>query len=617
MDGFATRSELAKAWMIWLAICGSQNACSEIAENGLTIDLQGRHRFQLGDDPRWAKVELDDSAWPSINVPGGWMSQGHERYPRRGWYRIHFDWPAKEEPPAAQALILGPVRSSFEVYLNGQMIGSSGGVNRGNIWSQLPRSRVVRIPREQIRVGDNLLAIRILRLVVDGGVRRGLFGIGDADELIRAEQVRLRPVLLWETVFLVFYSSSLLFSLMLYGLGYRELKHTVFMIMLAHIGLSHLTQGELLGALGFESAFTRRVSTALDQFFPMTTLFFLKTVLAIRLSKWEKGSLLFYALLCLSWWLNEWTIDNLYFPWVLYSIVVFGCLSIHWCVRAFWKKQGDATPLLMGVIGFVVVNWSMLVPSLRASLFGSGEHHGPFYVPNEWFAWLWIHLCMMFMLASGYVRQRRELERATHRILEAQETERSRLSRDLHDSVGQSILAMKLELETMKTTKNDAEVFSGLDSLIGAADELLTDVRIVSANLRPAILDRSGLVAAIKALTESIQRTTEIRIRVNANGESNLARATEGHLYRFVQEAISNSIRHGKAKTIEVSVEVKTNEIQITITDDGLGFDVKRSKDGNGLTNMRDRAQLLGGCFILHSTPGKETTVTIEVPNAC
>ena len=126
---------------------------------------------------------------------------------------------------------------------------------------------------------------------------------------------------------------------------------------------------------------------------------------------------------------------------------------------------------------------------------------------------------MMFMLAAGYVRQRRELSLATNRILEVQEDERSRISRDLHDGIGQSILAMKMELEVMESSQLESDVSSRLQNVIQSTDNLLDDVRIVSADLRPSVLDRSGLVMAVEALAESIRRNTQIRIATKAIGD--------------------------------------------------------------------------------------------------
>ena len=603
------------AWLV-LAVC-PQSFVAAFETSELQLNFEGRHRFRLGDDLKWAETHYDDSAWSEISVPGGWMAQGQASYPRRGWYRIHFVWTGNEPNNDELALVFGAVRSAFEVYLNGVLIEASGGVDKGNVWSQLPRARIADIPRESLRLGENVLAIRVLRLVVDGGIRRGPFGIGEAVSLHQAEQNWLRPILLWETAFLVFYFASVLFSSMLYFLGYRAQKHLLFIIMLVHVSLSHLTNGELLDFLNLESAMTRQLALGVDQLFPITTLLFLKTVLMVRFGSREKSLLGAYLLLCIGWWWNEWTIDNLYFPWVLYSVTVFGCLSLFWCIRAYWNKQPDANALLVGVVGFIAIYWAMLISSIRSALLGSTSFHETFYVPSDWFAWLWIHLCMMFMLAAGYVRQRHELTRATNRILEVQENERSRIARDLHDGVGQSILAMKMELEVMEANHLNSGTSSALSNLIKSTDDLLDDVRIVSADLRPSVLDRSGLVVAIEALAESIRRSTEICITVNVVGECELRKSTEAQLYRIAQEAIANAIRHGKAEVIEVFVEFKASLVVLSIKDDGIGINTEELRAGQGLANMKDRAQTMGGQMKIESSPRKKTIVQIEVPNAC
>ena len=586
---------------------------AEFAIDEAAFRLEGAHRFRLGDDEAWASLQLEDSSWESIDVPGGWMKQGFDQYPYSGWYRIHFDWPA-ERSLSQQAVTIGPVRSAFEIYLNGSLVATHGRVVSPG-WAGIPRQRVFPLPEETLQVGPNVMAIRVRRAVVDGGIRSAPLAIDDAADLLLGERDWLRPILLAEVAFIAFYLATFFYSSLLYTLGYREANHVTFALTLLHIGLSHFFCSELLTVLGWESRWTRNSIYLLDQLFPLTTLLFIKYALQIKFGPTTRWLFLPYTVVCVIWWLNEWTINWLYLVWMIYAAVVFGLIGIWWCIRAARDRHPDAFPLLVGAFGFVGIYWILLSISLWSAFLATNAPHQQFLVPSDWYAWLWLHLCMMWMLAAGYIRHRRELKLASGRVLTAQEDERSRLSQDLHDGVGQSVLAVKLELEMLATTTDLTQLQDGLTDLVESTDRVAEELHCVATDLRPAVLDRHGLTHAIESLAQTIERTTPTKIDVVSSSEFTQRSSVEPHLYRVAQEAIANAVRHGRAQEIKVEVSRSRRSTSIMVRDDGKGFEIGQQTLGLGLRSIQDRVDLLGGRCEITSVPRGGTRVYVEVPN--
>jgi signal transduction histidine kinase len=209
---------------------------------------------------------------------------------------------------------------------------------------------------------------------------------------------------------------------------------------------------------------------------------------------------------------------------------------------------------------------------------------------------------------------------ASSRLLTAQEDERRRLARDLHDGVGQSITALALTLdaaESMLWAGNDAPS-AMTRSAIKRAQELaavaLDEARGVAFRLRPPRLQEAGLVAAIRELAVASGTNTV------TTADAQLARPglfpidTEVELFRMVQEALANSIRHGRAKRRWISAELVGTRLVLEMGDDGAGFDQAGvTGRGLGLAGMHERAAAIGADLAIHSAPGRGTRIVIEV----
>jgi signal transduction histidine kinase len=213
-----------------------------------------------------------------------------------------------------------------------------------------------------------------------------------------------------------------------------------------------------------------------------------------------------------------------------------------------------------------------------------------------------------------YLRER--LQTYSRMVVEAQEGERRRIARELHDEVGQTLTGLKLALEGHdRLSAGQAQ-----DRLVrahGLADELLARVHGLSLDLRPAILDDLGLQPALVVLIERYGAQTGVQVALHCCGlDRRLRPEVETAAYRIIQEALTNVARHANVGQAAVDCVAEGDAMRIAVADEGLGFDVEAVPLGetSGLTGMEERARSTGGRLSLRSERGRGTTVVAELP---
>ncbi len=206
---------------------------------------------------------------------------------------------------------------------------------------------------------------------------------------------------------------------------------------------------------------------------------------------------------------------------------------------------------------------------------------------------------------------------ALRRVVAGQELERQRLARELHDETGQALTSILLGLKAIEEAGNGQDVRQSVLELRELVVGTLQDVRRLAVELRPTALDDFGLVAALQRLAETFAEQTGIRVHIEAAlGDSRLPAETETALYRIVQEALTNVIKHAQAGTVSVVLTRKGDRVVAVIEDDGRGFDAEDMRDERlGLLGMRERIALVDGQLSVESRPGDGTTIAVEVPS--
>ena len=216
------------------------------------------------------------------------------------------------------------------------------------------------------------------------------------------------------------------------------------------------------------------------------------------------------------------------------------------------------------------------------------------------------------------VTQRKESEEAlsdmTRKLVEAQEKERARIARELHDDINQRLAMLSLELEELQ--ENPSEIQPRLKELRRQMAEVSNDVQALSHDLHSSKLEYLGVVAGIKSWCKEFAERQKFEIDFRSNVSSMLPLAVGFSLFRLLQEALNNAIKHSGVKRIEIQLREDPSGIHLVIRDSGRGFDVEAASQGTGLglTSMRERVRLVNGTISIESKPMGGTTIHVCVP---
>jgi signal transduction histidine kinase len=195
------------------------------------------------------------------------------------------------------------------------------------------------------------------------------------------------------------------------------------------------------------------------------------------------------------------------------------------------------------------------------------------------------------------------------------EEERTTIARDIHDQLGQMLTALRLEISNIKSKMppENSELIEKLGAAVYTTDEVLGMVRKIASSLRPAILDDMGLAAAMEWQSREFRKTTGI---LSTFYESGTDENIDKGLFRLFQEALTNIIRHANATKVVSTLNVETNQVMLTVNDNGIGFewDPEKSITTLGLTGMRERVIMMQGEFEINSSTENGTLIMVKVP---
>ncbi|HMV82181.1 MAG TPA: two-component regulator propeller domain-containing protein [Blastocatellia bacterium] len=250
--------------------------------------------------------------------------------------------------------------------------------------------------------------------------------------------------------------------------------------------------------------------------------------------------------------------------------------------------------------------------------------HPPIWA-TPWFAGAVLSLGLTLSVWL-YRRRIRKLERAraaqeafARQLLASQEGERKRIAAELHDGLGQNLLVIKnWAVLARRALEPESKARTPLDEVTTAATRSIEEVREIAHNLRPYHLDEIGLTDAVAAMTERIAEASGIEFKLELEDlRGRLSSDAEINLYRIIQEAVNNVVKHAQADTVELSLRRHGQTLTVVIKDNGRGFDpaeaTRRHERGFGLAGLAERVRLLGGKENIQSSPGQGTTITVTL----
>jgi two-component system sensor histidine kinase UhpB len=325
------------------------------------------------------------------------------------------------------------------------------------------------------------------------------------------------------------------------------------------------------------------------------------------------------------------------------AVAVVLLVALWWTWREF-GAQPIVTPVLL-IVPVGVVIWATLrlrmpgtclmllaivVIAAGMSVDGNGPFVGGDVRHSTLSLQLWaLALSVVSLLLATLIEQRRSGQQAlvskhrevhdlAERLIAAQEQERTRIARDLHDDISQRLASSSIQLSALRR-QVDPAWRGGISQVQNELISLSNDIRHISHELHPNMLRQTGLVAALNELSVTHGRLEGLEIKSHISSQADLLYDEAALcLYRAAQEAISNAIRHGHAHHIVVTLDVGESFAELTVDDDGKGFVAARSGEasmpGLGLVSIDERAKLLGGSFAIHTALGKGTKVCIRIP---
>jgi PAS domain S-box-containing protein len=222
------------------------------------------------------------------------------------------------------------------------------------------------------------------------------------------------------------------------------------------------------------------------------------------------------------------------------------------------------------------------------------------------------------LIQLNFIKEKESEKLRILSLIEGQEKERLRISKEIHDGVGQMLAAVRLSSESINptsiTSEKDLEKLEYTKSLI---QETIIELRQVSSDLSPTFLYDYGLYSATNQLVITISKVSDLAIRLNSNIQKQRFRSlVEVTLYRIIQEAINNTLKYSHAKNLKINLMVDAEFLEVLVADDGVGYNLSSQEEtnGNGIKNMYSRANLIGANLNIQSSPGKGFQISIQIP---
>ncbi len=590
-------------FVIILPDCFASNAGAvrDPVATGPTLDLSTLEwRYRIGDDPDWASPEYDDEDWPKVTLPGALPENiplfSHQIF----WLRAVIELPPSK--PESIAVYLGRVQDADEFYLNGSRIAGQGTIGK-KFWDVSSSAAALKVRVYPLPPSDGnsvSVAIRIQSLSYAPGIPDGPVLLGPAADLF--ERAHKEDVLIWlrDSVWLSFLVIG--FGISLVGI-FGEVRDTRNRWLPAFFGTFALAIAPhtiIAAELGLD-ALLPVYSFELLPYLPLGILHLCAST-GVQIARWQWWCFAVYMgwilLMQYNWPMSFMTIAA-YTQAALALVIV--CASIGRCLRYVRLGIRVSRWTWAGTIGMAIATivYTVFLDNIPASL-------DPLAIGG-----VFMMLSYLLAMAEHHRWDREAVHVMTTELLVTREDERERIARDLHDGVNQRIAVTRFRLERLRDRSEPYDK-SALNASIDELRETGHEVAVLVEGLRPILLEGQSFVDAVDYAVERWNRLGDARVVLRATGAGELTENHQQQLFRIIQEAIHNAIRHGQASHILVCFNLMEHRGLLRISDNGSGFVVDATRAGIGITTMRERARLMDASIDIQSAPNKGTRLELS-----
>ena len=560
--------------------------------------------MKFGDDRAWAAPGFDDSTWDKTEASPRLFLDAP---PYCAWFRLDFSLP-EIIPSGGWAVDLGRIHTADEAWLNGTCIGHTGCIGRDFV-DVFHMERIYALPVRLLRPGTNVLAIRVQSSFPCAGLIDSV-QFGSFEELRDQKESHLRVRLWMEGVMLGLLGVTALLSALFYFLGPRQREYLLIAWLFSMLAL--IFAGESVGIymLGWRTPWVQRAIVSLFLLLP-APVFLFGGIDSPR--TWLVRGLRICAGLCVALFaayilIGGLTVARRIEPFWLVLVIIGGLMLLKraWDVRV-WQRAPGLGFVAAGIVWFTVLalldgyisEW--IAPSLPFGL-----------VLNVGLVGLVAALAGALVVRFNHSVSR--MQALSRQLLATQEAERKRLAAELHNGVAPTLATVKLDLQLF--LRDQKRVGEGC-SMVDALSRSIEEVRTLSHELRPAVVDQLGLAAALRGLAERLARqhrwTLELDIPSTLPVLSPEATVS---MYRMAQEALYNVVHHAEAHAVWLALRPVRNGLELCVRDDGQGCDPDAGDSGSGIgwLTLRERTSAFGGNCRIHTRPGHGLELTLWIP---
>lgn len=596
-------------FLLILAFIISLSGCSDNILANL-LNLQGKWHYRIGDNQIWSSPKYSDNNWSVLQIPG--MCSPHS-YPFVIWYRTKFKVPP-DLPHSDLAIFLGTIRYADETYINGIKIGQEGKFGPDFVEAD-KKDRLYKIPDNLLNFdGPNILAVRINVSYLQGGIS-GPVLIGPQKILSELAKKRTYIQIISEIFIAGCLTVIIVFCICLFLNKMKGKEYVAFAVFIFIYTLTFILDSLLWYELKLKTAEVQALLICLYAIMPCIFIYFITSAYQYKINFMLKFiSYLFFALSMLFLLLHKNLILYKYIS-LLWSILVVLLIFpiVHIVIKSFRTNfLNEYIPLTCGIFFLYSCAIFEQIHNFHLQFVKNADnlsHLGIF---------LFI-ISSIYALTARFVRLTRELQYFSQQIICVQEEERKKISREIHDGLCQSIIAIKLQIQLLisKVRDQQKDTYSTLKYIINEINLLVQEAKNISLHLRPMLFDRMDISMAIQTYLDRLKTISDIEIDARLESVKIPATVIAEHLYRIMQEAVSNVLRHAQATKITIILQENKNAILLAVEDNGIGFDwqqIMKQNQGIGFITMKERARILHAHLFIESKPGKGTLVEVEIP---